>query len=77
MAVVAQPHVEKTPVKKVRHESAFIRVSRYVLVRLLTLFVTVVIGSPDDYDRIGDTGRSCGAKSVNALQDRLLAILHL
>ncbi len=44
MAVVAQPHVEKTPVKKVRHESAFIRVSRYVLVRLLTLFVTVVIG---------------------------------
>ncbi|HET9912119.1 MAG TPA: ABC transporter permease [Anaerolineales bacterium] len=43
MAVVAQPSVESTPVKKARHESTFVRVSRYVVVRLLTLFVTVVI----------------------------------
>ena len=44
MAVVAQPPLEKAVTKKAQHESTFIRVSRYVLVRLLTLFVTVVIG---------------------------------
>ena len=44
MAVVAQPPLEKAVVKKVRHESTFMRVFRYVAVRLLTLFVTVVIG---------------------------------
>ncbi|HSL45024.1 MAG TPA: ABC transporter permease [Anaerolineales bacterium] len=43
MAVVAQPPVENAAVKKVRHENTLIRVSRYVVVRLLTLFVTVVI----------------------------------
>ena len=35
---------ENAVVKKIRHESTFVRVSRYVVVRLLTLFVTVVIG---------------------------------
>ncbi len=44
MAVVAQPPLEKVITKKAQHESTFLRVSRYVLVRLLTLFVTVVIG---------------------------------
>src|SRR5690349_17212786 len=44
MAVVAQPPLEKAVTKKVRHESTFMRVFRYVSVRLLTLFVTVVIG---------------------------------
>ena len=44
MTVVAQPPLEKAVIKKVHHESTFLRVSRYVLVRLLTLFVTVVIG---------------------------------
>src|SRR5512143_2302915 len=45
MAVVAQPSLENTTTtKKSRHESTLIRVSRYVLVRLLSLFVTVVIG---------------------------------
>ncbi len=44
MAVVAQPRLENTTAKKARHESTFIRVSRYVLIRLMTLFVTVVIG---------------------------------
>lgn len=43
MAVVAQPPVENTAVKKVQHENTLLRVSRYVVVRLLTLFVTVVI----------------------------------
>jgi len=43
MAVVAQPTLEKPTVKKGRHENTFMRVSRYVVVRLLTLFVTVVI----------------------------------
>jgi peptide/nickel transport system permease protein len=43
MAVVAQPTLEKTATKKGRHESTFTRVSRYVVVRLLTLFVTVLI----------------------------------
>src|SRR5215216_2601079 len=44
MAVVAQPPVEKAVTKKTPHESTLIRVSRYVVMRLLTLFVTVVIG---------------------------------
>jgi peptide/nickel transport system permease protein len=35
---------ENVVVKKSRRESTFMRVSRYVAVRLLTLFVTVVIG---------------------------------
>ena len=43
MAVVAQPVVENATVNKVRHQKTFIRVSRYVILRLLTLFVTVVI----------------------------------
>lgn len=43
MAVVAQPTLEKPATKKGRHESTFTRVSRYVVVRLLTLFVTVLI----------------------------------
>ena len=43
MAVVAQPTLEKPTVKKGRHENTLTRVSRYVVVRLLTLFVTVVI----------------------------------
>jgi len=44
MAVVAQSPLEKAITKKTPHESTFVRVSRYVVVRLLTLFVTVVIG---------------------------------
>ena len=44
MTVVAQPPVENTIVKKTRHEPTFVRVSRYVVVRLLTLFATVVVG---------------------------------
>jgi peptide/nickel transport system permease protein len=44
MAVVAQPPLEKAITKKVQHESTVMRVSRYVLMRLVTLFVTVVIG---------------------------------
>src|SRR6266498_2072932 len=44
MAVVTQPPIENTAVKKARHESTFVRVLRYVAVRLTTLFVTVVIG---------------------------------
>ena len=44
MAVVAQPPLEKTIPKKVQHETTLLRVSRYVLMRLVTLFVTVVIG---------------------------------
>jgi len=43
MAVVAQPPLEKAITKKVHHENTFTRVARYVVVRLLTLFVTVVI----------------------------------
>jgi peptide/nickel transport system permease protein len=43
MTVVAQPTVEKPAAKKEQHEKTFTRVSRYVVVRLLTLFVTVVI----------------------------------
>ena len=44
MAVVAQPPLERAVIKKVHRDSTFMRVSRYVLMRLLTLFVTVVIG---------------------------------
>jgi peptide/nickel transport system permease protein len=43
MVVVAQPPVENAVVKKVRRENTLLRVSRYVILRLLTLFVTVVI----------------------------------
>src|ERR1044072_8225452 len=43
MAVVAQPPLEKAITKKTHHEYTFTRVARYVVVRLLTLFVTVVI----------------------------------
>jgi peptide/nickel transport system permease protein len=44
MAVVTQTPTENVIVKKSRRESTFMRVSRYVAVRLLSLFVTVVIG---------------------------------
>lgn len=44
MAVVTHPPAEKIVVKKAWHDSTLVRVSRYALVRLLTLFVTVVIG---------------------------------
>ena len=44
MAVVAQPPIENVAAKKGHHESTFIRVLRYISVRLITLFVTVVIG---------------------------------
>ena len=44
MAVVTQPVPEKAIVKKSLRDSTFLRVSRYVGTRLLTLFVTVVIG---------------------------------
>jgi peptide/nickel transport system permease protein len=44
MAVVAQPPLEKNVTTKKEHDRTFVRVSRYVLARLLTLFATVVIG---------------------------------
>jgi len=44
MAVVTHTPTENVAVKKSRRESTFIRVSRYIAVRLLSLFVTVVIG---------------------------------
>jgi len=44
MAVVTHTPIENAVVKKSGRESTFIRVTRYVAVRLLTLFVTVVIG---------------------------------
>lgn len=44
MTVVAQPPVENTIAKKASRDSTFVRVSRYVTMRILTLFVTVVIG---------------------------------
>ena len=44
MAVAAQPPLENVVIKKAPHERTFMRVSRYILMRLLTLFVTVVIG---------------------------------
>jgi peptide/nickel transport system permease protein len=44
MAVVTQPVSDHPVVKRSSRDSTFLRVSRYVVVRLLTLFVTVVIG---------------------------------
>ena len=44
MAVVTQTPAENAVVKKTSRNSTFTRVARYVIVRLLTLFVTVVIG---------------------------------
>jgi peptide/nickel transport system permease protein len=44
MSVVSPPAPERAAVGKRLRNSTFLRVSRYVLVRLLTLFVTVVIG---------------------------------
>jgi len=44
MAVVTQPSAEQTVPKRSSRDSTFIRVSRYVVVRLLTLFATVVVG---------------------------------
>lgn len=44
MAVVTHTPAENVVPKKAGRESTFMRVSRYVVVRLLTLFVTVVIG---------------------------------
>jgi len=44
MAVVTQPVSDHPVVKKSSRDSTFLRVSRYIVVRLLTLFVTVVIG---------------------------------
>src|SRR5688500_5219218 len=46
MAVVTHTPTpaENVAVKKSRHQTTLIRVSRYVVVRLLTLFVTVVVG---------------------------------
>ena len=44
MTVATQTPAENTVVKKSRHQSTLVRVSRYIAVRLLTLFVTVVIG---------------------------------
>jgi peptide/nickel transport system permease protein len=43
MAVVTQPVSDHPIVKKSSRDSTFLRVSRYFVVRLLTLFVTVVI----------------------------------
>ena len=43
MAVVTQPAPKSAAQKRLR-DSTFLRVSRYVIARLLTLFVTVVIG---------------------------------
>jgi len=44
MSVITRTPAENVTVKKVQRDSAFMRVSRYVVVRLLTLFVTVAIG---------------------------------
>lgn len=44
MAVIAQPTAENVIPKKSARTSTLVRVSRYVAVRLLTLFATVVIG---------------------------------
>jgi peptide/nickel transport system permease protein len=44
MAIATNPSTENTVVKRTYRDSAFLRVSRYVIVRLITLFVTVVIG---------------------------------
>src|SRR3972149_5545083 len=44
MSVTAHVPSEKLAVKKPANNSSFLRVMRYVGVRLMTLFVTVVIG---------------------------------
>jgi peptide/nickel transport system permease protein len=44
MTVVTQTPSENVVVKKTAHTGTFVRVSRYVVVRLLVLFATVVIG---------------------------------
>jgi len=44
MAVATNPIAEPVTTKKVERDSTFKRISRYVLVRLLTLFATVVVG---------------------------------
>src|SRR5688572_10929195 len=44
MSIVAQTPLEKPVVKKTRINSSFLRIVRYTAVRILTLFVTVVIG---------------------------------
>ncbi len=44
MAVVTQPTQENAIPGKARRDSTFMRVARYVSVRLLTLFITVTIG---------------------------------
>ncbi len=44
MAVVTNTPTETVAVKKSFRDSTFMRVSRYIVVRLFTLFVTVVIG---------------------------------
>src|SRR5512133_4262045 len=44
MAVVTQPPIENVVAKKTHRDSTLVRVLRYVSLRLLTLFVTVVIG---------------------------------
>jgi len=44
MAVVTNPIAEPVTTKKVVRDSTLTRISRYVLVRLLTLFATVVVG---------------------------------
>jgi len=44
MSVTTTPSVEPAPVQKTTRDSAFLRVSKYILVRLFTLFATVVIG---------------------------------
>ena len=44
MAVVTQSPAENTTVKNSSHTTTFVRVSRYVIVRLVVLFATVVVG---------------------------------
>ena len=44
MSVVTNTPIENTVVKKSLRDSTFLRVSRYAAVRLITLFITVVIG---------------------------------
>lgn len=44
MAVATNPSIENTAEKRTFRDSTFLRVSRYVAVRLITLFATVVVG---------------------------------
>src|SRR5678816_3586711 len=44
MAVVTQPPAENAVKKGTRRDSTFMRVTRFVSLRILTLFMTVVIG---------------------------------